>query len=111
MKSNRDRTRTARNRCSSTPVKNHWNSRSRRLSCRDWSEHTQVRPRNFPRLFMDETKLKSNPAKRGGWLRKLLLIGGLFLVLLVMAFFVVTSGAFVKAVILPKVGAALDRMT
>ena len=57
---------------------------------------------------MNEVNLKSNPPKRGGWLRKLILISGILLVLLVMAFFVVTSGAFVKSVILPKVGAAMN---
>ena len=57
---------------------------------------------------MNEETSKSSPAKRGGWLRKLLLIGGLLLGLLVVAFFVVTSGAFVKAVVLPKVGAAIN---
>ena len=57
---------------------------------------------------MNELTSKSSPAKRGGWLRKLLLIGALLVVMLVIAFFVVTSGAFVKSVILPKVGAALN---
>lgn len=57
---------------------------------------------------MNETNLKPSPPKRGGGLRKVLLIVGLLLALLVMAFFVLTSGAFVKGVILPKVGAALN---
>lgn len=57
---------------------------------------------------MNEAKLESSPLKRGGWLRKLLWLGGVLVVLLVVAFFVVTSGAFVKAVVLPKVSAALN---
>ena len=57
---------------------------------------------------MNEETSKSSAPKRGGWLRKLLLLGGLLLVLLVLGFFVVTSGAFIKAVVLPKVGAALN---
>lgn len=48
------------------------------------------------------------PTKRRGLFRKLaFLAGGLFL-LLVVGFFVVTSGAFLRGVILPKVGQAMN---
>ncbi len=57
---------------------------------------------------MTETKLNSPSPKRGGWLRKLVWIAGVLVVLLVVAWFVVTSGAFIKAVVLPKVGAAIN---
>jgi uncharacterized protein involved in outer membrane biogenesis len=57
---------------------------------------------------MTETKSKTPAPRRGGWLRKLVWIAGALVVLLVVAWFVVTSGAFVKAVVLPKVGAAMN---
>ena len=57
---------------------------------------------------MNATKLKSNPPKRGGWLRTLLWIGGILVVLLVVAYFAVGSGAFVKGIVLPRVAKALN---
>ena len=49
----------------------------------------------------------SQPVKRSSWLRKLLFaFGGLF-VLLVVAYFVVTSSAFFKGVILPRASKAV----
>ncbi len=56
---------------------------------------------------MTETKTSSAPA-RGGWLRKLAWLAGILVVLLIVAYFVVTSSAFVKAVILPRVGIAMN---
>src|SRR5579859_1480497 len=47
------------------------------------------------------------PRKRSSWLRKLLYVFGGLVVLLVVAFFVVTSSAFIKGVILPRVGKAM----
>jgi len=46
--------------------------------------------------------------KRGGWLRKLGIIFAVLVVLLVVAWFVVTSGAFFKGVILPRVAKAMN---
>jgi hypothetical protein len=57
--------------------------------------------------FMAEPKIKSDSPKRSGWLRKLVWLGGAFVVLLVAFYFVATSAAFFKSVILPKVGKAL----
>lgn len=48
------------------------------------------------------------PTRRGGWFRKLAWVAGILVVLLVVAWFVVTSGAFFKSFILPKVGAAMN---
>ncbi len=48
------------------------------------------------------------PRKRRRWLRALAWIFGIFIVLIVVAYFVGTSSAFFKAVILPKVGSALN---
>jgi hypothetical protein len=56
---------------------------------------------------MSEPKIKSDSPKRGGWLRKLVWLGGAFVVLLVAFYFVATSAAFFKSVILPKVGKTL----
>jgi hypothetical protein len=50
------------------------------------------------------------PAQRGqrsSWRRKLLYLAGTLLVLLIVAYFVVTSSAFFKGVILPRAGKAL----
>ena len=49
----------------------------------------------------------SQPGKRSSWLRKLLFAFGGLLVLLVVAYFVVTSSAFFKGVILPRVSHAV----
>ena len=51
---------------------------------------------------------QTNPPKRGGWKKKLLWLGVICLALLVAAYFVLTSSAFLKSVVLPKVGAALN---
>ncbi len=49
----------------------------------------------------------SSTVRRPTWRRKLLFIFGLLLVLLVVAYFVVTSSAFLKGVILPRAGKSL----
>ena len=56
---------------------------------------------------MSDTTPKSNPTKRGGWLRKLVWISGVLIGLLVVVYFVATSSAFLRGVILPKVSKAL----
>src|SRR5437762_2983246 len=48
------------------------------------------------------------PVKRRSWRRKLLTIAGALLVLLVAFYFVATSSALFKGVILPRVGKALN---
>src|SRR5262249_51972714 len=56
----------------------------------------------------DATVSSPGPRKRRGWLR---IIGGIFgilIVLLVVAYFVGTSSAFLKGVILPKVSKSLN---
>lgn len=45
---------------------------------------------------------------RGGWLRKLGIGCGVLLALVIVAYFVLTSGAFFRGFILPKVGAAMN---
>src|SRR5258708_31673131 len=57
---------------------------------------------------MPEINLKTSPKKRGGWLRKLAWFAGIFIILLVAIYFVATSTAFLKGVILPQVGKVLD---
>lgn len=58
---------------------------------------------------MSESKPNTGPVKPSrGWLRKVAWIAGSFVLLLVITYFVVTSGGFVKSVVLPKVGAALN---
>ena len=49
----------------------------------------------------------SPPRKRSSWLRKLLFVFASLLVLLVVAYFVVTGSAFFKGVILPRAGKAV----
>ena len=56
---------------------------------------------------MSEKMIETVPAKRGGWLRKLVWLAGILVVLLVVVYFVATSSAFFKGVILPKVSQAL----
>ena len=48
------------------------------------------------------------PRKRRGWLRAIAWVFGILIVLLVVAYFVATSGAFFKGVILPRVGKAMN---
>jgi hypothetical protein len=50
---------------------------------------------------------KRNSSKGGGWLRKLVWLAGILVVLLIVIYFVATSSAFLKGVILPKVSKAL----
>lgn len=56
---------------------------------------------------MTEPVVKPVPAKRKSWLRKLGWVGGGMAVVLVVVYFVGTSGSFFKSVILPKVSAAM----
>src|ERR1035437_10122959 len=48
------------------------------------------------------------PKKRHGWLRAIAWLLGIVIVLLVVTYFVATSGAFFKGVILPRVGKAIN---
>src|ERR1035437_8987168 len=48
------------------------------------------------------------PKKRRGWLRAIAWVFGLLILLLVVVYFVATSGAFFKGVILPRVGKAMN---
>src|SRR6266566_5925159 len=54
------------------------------------------------------TPPSAQPVKRRSWTRKLFILAGAFFVLLVVAYFVATSAAFLKGVILPRVGKALN---
>ncbi|MEI9865655.1 MAG: hypothetical protein WDN00_14115 [Limisphaerales bacterium] len=59
---------------------------------------------------MAEIKFKNDRpehSRRGGWLRKLVWLAGILVVLLVVVYFVATSSAFLKGVILPKVSKSL----
>jgi hypothetical protein len=56
---------------------------------------------------MSEIKIKNDSPKRGGWLRKLVWVVGILVVLLIVVYFVATSSAFLKGVILPKVSKSL----
>ena len=47
-------------------------------------------------------------ARRSRWLRWIVFAGGTFLLLAVVAYFVLTSGAFFKSFILPRVGASVN---
>ncbi len=51
---------------------------------------------------------KSYAVSHGGWLKKLAIVFVILLVLLIAAVFVVTSGGFVKSVILPRVAKSLN---
>jgi uncharacterized protein involved in outer membrane biogenesis len=59
---------------------------------------------------MTDTIVSSTPApkKRHGWLRAITWVFGILIVLLVVVYFVATSGAFFKGVILPRVGKAMN---
>src|SRR5215472_14588982 len=56
----------------------------------------------------DTTTPSSTPQKRRSWLRVIGVIFGILVVLIVVAYFVGTSSAFFKGVILPKASAALN---
>jgi hypothetical protein len=53
---------------------------------------------------MSTTSDSTNPGKRKSWLFKLSIVAGVLVVLLVAIYLVATSGAFIKGVVLPKVG-------
>lgn len=58
---------------------------------------------------MADTGLNSTPVRPArSWRRKLIWILGSFVVLLVAAYFILTSSAFIKGVVLPRVGHALN---
>src|SRR5882672_7865437 len=57
---------------------------------------------------MPDTIVKPTQKKRRSWLRKLVWFAGIFVILLVVFYFVATSTAFFKSVILSQVGKALD---
>ena len=57
---------------------------------------------------MSIVKLKSDQPKRTSWLKKLLWVAIIGVVLLAIVFFVATSTAFIKGVIVPQAGKALD---
>ena len=54
------------------------------------------------------TTESSQPVKRRSWKRRLARISAGLLLLLIVLYFVATSAAFLKAVILPRVGQALN---
>src|SRR5664279_5684703 len=56
----------------------------------------------------DTTVSTPTPRKRRGWLRAIAWVFGILIVLLVVVYFVATSGAFFKGVILPRVGKAMN---
>ncbi len=59
---------------------------------------------------MTDTMVSSTPApkKRRGWLRAIAWVFGILIALVVVVYFVATSGAFFKGVILPRVGKAMN---
>ena len=56
---------------------------------------------------MTENSIQPNTSRRSGWRRKLVWLAGILVVVLVVVYFVATSSAFLKGVILPKVSQAL----
>ena len=56
----------------------------------------------------DATLVTPAPKKRRGWLRAIAWVFGILIVLLVVAYFVATSSAFFKGVILPRAGKAMN---
>src|SRR4051812_25612786 len=61
------------------------------------------------RGFMAEKEMQSPPPRRRRrWLRTLIWVLGVFVMLVVVVYFVGTSSAFFKGVILPRVGKALN---
>jgi uncharacterized protein involved in outer membrane biogenesis len=59
-------------------------------------------------IVMADTKIETKVPKRGRWLRRLGWIVGVLVVLVVALYFVATSSAFVKGVIVPRVGHAMN---
>ncbi len=57
---------------------------------------------------MTDTKTQSNLPKKGRWLKRLAWCGAGLVVALVALYFVATSSAFFKRVVLPRVGSALN---
>src|SRR5882757_614758 len=60
-----------------------------------------------PHVMSGTTPKSIPPKKRRGWLRKLAWISGILVVLLVVVYFIATSSAFLRGVILPNVSKAL----
>src|ERR1019366_6316813 len=59
--------------------------------------------------FMTDTTISTPaPRKRRGWLRAIAWVFGILIELFVVVYFVATSGAFFKGVILPRVGKAMN---
>src|SRR5438093_5407812 len=56
----------------------------------------------------NQTTESSKPVKRRSWRRRLLTLGGGLVVLLFILYFVATSAAFLKSVVLPRVSKALN---
>src|SRR6266516_500349 len=59
-------------------------------------------------FVMAETKIETKAPKRRRWLRMVCWFIGGFVVLLIALYFVATSSGFVKSVIVPRVGTALN---
>ena len=57
---------------------------------------------------MADIRLKTKLPEPGRWRRRLMIAGLTLVVLMVVLYFVATSNAFIKGVIAPKVGAALN---
>lgn len=57
---------------------------------------------------MSATPTPEKTAPKRRWLKRLGLVAGVLVLLLVVAFLVVTSGAFLKGVVLPRVGTAIN---
>src|SRR5690348_12553473 len=57
---------------------------------------------------MADTKSPSNPPRKRHWLRTIGIIFGILIVLLVAAYFIVTSSAFIKSVLVPRIGKAMN---
>jgi len=59
-------------------------------------------------MATSETTVPKAEKPKRGWLKKLLFVFGAFFVLLIIAWFVVTSESFFKGTILPRVGKAMN---
>jgi hypothetical protein len=59
-------------------------------------------------IGMTETEIRLKAPKGGRWLRRLIWMGGVSGALLVGLYFVATSSAFIKGVVLPRVGRAIN---